>query len=734
MKILKLLLISIGVLFYTSSICQSSQQNATILKGIIVDNRGEAAIGVSLQIENTYEGAYTDANGAFYFSSEQRDSQVLIIYSLEYEREAIPIFLGDTDTLNLNLEVEKGAIVVDEVTVSGIKEFKTSDKQKTNVLNRLEILTIATDANVLSAFQAMPGVQPVGESNGLFIRGGTNNETQTFIDGLKIDKFSNSSPKNMQSSSRFSPNMFQGSFFSSGGYSALYGQATSGALILETTDLPLKSNADWGISPLFVQGGAQKLSQNKRTTYGATFNYFNLGLAFEVFPVNTEFTKPPEILDMTFNFKQKVGEGGMFKYYGSLGTNRLGIQRNDLDNASLINETDLANKFLFSQATYTHILPSDWKIYVGTGISYNFDDFNYQGYLIENPENPVAEVESDIDASLLQLRSVLSKHNRKSKLDFGGEFQHAINRDMLNGEAVELEDNYGALFAEYEQLIGKGLFLRLGLRGEHFSLNEKTTLSPRATATYMFSKNESLYASYGVFYQRPEYDYLYQKQDLDLYRGTHYIAGYKKGNNYRYMRLEAFRKDYQGLVKFSPEINSTGTGYAQGIELYWKDKKTLKVMEYWLSYSYLDTQRDYLDYPVAAQPSFASNHVMSLTLKKYFAKRSLNFGMNYTYASGRPYRNPNQPAELFMSDRTIGYHNLNLNLAYLPKIGDSFSVIVLTVSNLLGTKQVFGYEYSSLDFSRRRAILPTTDRFVFLGFFMNFGIDRTKNIIDRELN
>lgn len=733
MKSIKLLL-TITCLFLTTVIFgQSDPQNHVVISGKVHEPKGDPAISVSLQIENTYEGTYTDIDGAFVFHSFQRDSQVLVVYSLEYKRQEIPIFIGDKDSLYFDIQVEKGAVSIDDVMVLGIKNFKTSDKQKTNVLNQLEILTIATDANVMSAFRALPGVQPIGESSGLFIRGGTNNETQTFIDGLRVDKFSNSSPKNMASSSRFSPNMFQGSFFSSGGYSALYGQATSGALILETTDLPVKSSADLGISPLFLQGGAQLLSNDAKSTYGATFNYLNLGLVFDVLPLNTDFIKAPEMLDMTFNYKRKTGPAGMLKYYGSVGANRMAIQNHDLDNAGLLNQTTLQNKYLFSQATYTNVFPSDWKLYLGAGFSANYDHFGFTSIIEDSEHDTVSDISIGQDATLLQLRTVLSRNFKKSKFDFGGDYQQSVNTEE-ESNSNRLQDQYASLFAEYEQLVGSRWSFRAGIRAEHFSLNDQITLAPRITTTYMLKKNEQVYGSYGIFYQKPEYKYLYLKNDLDLYKSTHYIVGYKKGTNYRYFRLEAFRKDYENLVKYTPEISSTGDGYAQGVELYWKDKKTLKVIEYWLSYSYLDTKRNYLNYPIAAQPTFASNHVVSLTMKKYFPKQSVNFGMTYTYANGRPYFNPNQPDLFFLSDRTKDYHNINLNLAYLPKIGNSFSVIVLTVSNLLGTEQVFGYEYSSTDYSKRRAILPTNDTFVFLGFFMNFGIDRTHDIIDRELN
>jgi vitamin B12 transporter len=734
MKLFKSILTAAGLMLALATFAQTDSNQPVVIHGKVYEAKGDPAISVSLQIENTYEGTYTDVDGSFIFHSFQRDSQKLVVYSLEYEKREIPIFINGQDSLYFDIEVSKGAISIDDVMVLGIKEFKTSDKQKTNVLNQLEILTITTDANVMNAFRVLPGVQPVGESSGLFIRGGTNNETQTFIDGLRVDKFSNSSPKNMAASSRFSPNMFQGSFFSSGGYSAQYGQGTSGALILETTDMPMRSSAELGGSPLFLQGGAQMLTKDEKNTFGATFNYLNLGLVFDVIPVNMDFLKEPEMLDVTFNYKRKTGPAGMIKYYGSVGANRMGIQNDDLDNMGLMNQTRLKNKYFFSQATYTNVFPSDWKIYLGAGFSANYDDFRFSSVLKENGNDTVSDIVIDQDATLFQLRSVLSRNFKKSKLDLGGEYQHSINLDEQEGNQRSLQDHYTAFFTEYEQLVGARWSFRMGLRAEHYSLNDKVVVAPRFTTTYMIKKNEQVYGSFGVFYQKPEYQYLYQDRELDLYKSNHYIAGYKKGNNYRYFRVEAFRKDYQNLVRYSPEINSTGDGYAQGLELYWKDKKTLKVIEYWLSYSYLDTKRDYLRYPIAAQPTFASDHVVSLTLKKYFPKRSLNFGMSYAYANGRPYYNPNRPDELYLSDRTKDYHNVNLNIAYLPKIGDSFSVVVLTVSNLLGTDQVFGYEYSSTDFSRRRAIVPTNDTFVFLGFFMNFGIDRTQDIIDRELN
>ena len=45
----------------------------------------------------------------------------------------------------------------------------------------------------------------------------------------------------------------------------------------------------------------------------------------------------------------------------------------------------------------------------------------------------------------------------------------------------------------------------------------------------------------------------------------------------------------------------------KGVELFWRDKKSLKNIDYWVSYSYLDSKRDYLNYTESLFPNFAQN-------------------------------------------------------------------------------------------------------------------------------
>ncbi len=57
---------------------------------------------------------------------------------------------------------------------------------------------------------------------------------------------------------------------------------------------------------------------------------------------------------------------------------------------------------------------------------------------------------------------------------------------------------------------------------------------------------------------------------------------------------------------------------------------------------------------------------------------------------------------------------------------------MITVSNVLGQNQVYGYNYGPVT-QNKEAITPNAKRFVFLGWFVSFGVDRTQEAINNNL-
>jgi hypothetical protein len=91
-------------------------------------------------------------------------------------------------------------------------------------------------------------------------------------------------------------------------------------------------------------------------------------------------------------------------------------------------------------------------------------------------------------------------------------------------------------------------------------------------------------------------------------------------------------------------------------------------------------------------------------------------GLTYSFATGRPYNNPN--TTVFNGEKTKNYNNLSFNASYLTNVFGNFTVVYFSLTNMLGFSNIFGYRYSS-DGSYREAIIPATLRSAFLGIFIS---------------
>jgi len=302
------------------------------------------------------------------------------------------------------------------------------------------------------------------------------------------------------------------------------------------------------------------------------------------------------------------------------------------------------------------------------------------------------------------------------------------------------------VFAETDIYITNDLAAKIGGRFEHSSLLNKSNIAPRVSLAYKTGKQSQASLAYGIFYQNPEKKYLPSPDVLTFSKATHYIAQYQKVTSKTTFRSEVFYKKYNDLIKTDMinaaqqvAANNNGYGDAKGLEIFWRDKKTFKNIDYWVSYSYLDTKRDYTNFPYAIQPNFAAKHTASLVMKKFVTKWKTGFNMSYTYASGRPYYNIMYDGSNYKftdMGKAKDYNNVSFSLNYLPglfkKDSKTFTVLVLTVNNIFGINQLYGYNYS-YDGSRKTPILPPSRTFIFLGAFISFGIDRTEDAINSNL-
>ncbi|HTF21632.1 MAG TPA: TonB-dependent receptor [Chryseolinea sp.] len=508
----------------------------TQITGTVKETNGNTLEYVNVFLAGSADGATTDSLGRFSFLTSEQGQQLLTASFVGYKSfEHSVVLSGGNVTENIILLADSKQL--GEVVISA-GAFEASDKARGASLTPMDAVTVAgTGADLANAMRALPGTQQIGEQAGLFVRGGTNEEAKQFIDGLLVKSPNFSNVPGILQPARISPFLFKGIIFSSGGYSALYGQAMSSALILESVDIPEKSSASFSIFPPHQGIGFQHLSKDKRSSYGINAGYSNFDTFYNnIVPQKPDYFHGPEYLATDANFRIKAGQNGMVKFYTNLGYNSVGMRNPDIDSTELQSSFQNLGKNIFTNVTYTSYLRNKWEVDIGTALSH--DDVTLTNQLLD----PAYEVVT-IDeypfinknriirnrSGLVQGRIVLSRFfERNHTVRFGTEVFLSKDDYSANDTLKSLKDNTIAAFIEGDIYLTGNFAAKAGVRFERSSLLNAHAFAPRINLAYRFNKGGQLNVAYGVFFQSPENHYLRQSNSLIFTRATHYIVNYQK--------------------------------------------------------------------------------------------------------------------------------------------------------------------------------------------------------------
>ncbi len=695
----------------------------TTISGIVTAKNGTPIEGANIYLDGTYDGASTDASGAFSFVTEEEGVQTLVISYVSYEPFMMAADVSQMKNLKIALREDVNSL--DTVVISA-GTLEASDNSKVSVLKPLDVVTTASAlGDFVGALQTLPGTTTVAEDGRLFVRGGDAGETQIFIDGIRVFTPYSPTTNNIPTRGRYSPFLFDGITFSTGGYSAEYGQALSSVLLLNTVDEPDQEKTD--VAVMTVGGGIGNTQKWEKSSLSFNTSYINLAPYIAIFPDRNDWDKPFEAVAGEAVYRQQL-KGGLLKVYAAFDSTNFKLTQEDIDLPEGL-DFQLKNYNFYTNTSYSTDINDSWKLDAGGSFTISKNDILFLDNNIENRENSA------------HLKVKLRKRfSNRFKLSFGAEqFITDFTEDFRN---PEFSDNYGfnnnlsAVFAESDIIFSRKFALKLGLRGEYSDLFDQYTLSPRSSVAYKTGKNSQLSVAYGDFYQQPFNDVLKFERNLEAQHTQHYILNYQYVANNRILRAEAYRKTYDKLVTYDTEfpvtnsvIQNNGDGYARGFDLFWRDNNTIKNVDYWISYSFLDTERMYRNYPVAATPSFANKHNLSTVVKWWINDWKSQIGFSHQFASGRTYTNPNVPG--FLQEKTKAYNSLSFNWAYLIS---QQKILYFSVNNVLGTKNINGYQYPSTADANgnfnRRTVRPAADQFFFVGFFWTISKDGSDNQLD----
>ena len=696
----------------------------TTLTGKVIDEQKQPINGANVFLKGTYDGTTTDENGEFSFKTSTEGNQILQISFISFETVLININVENFQAKTFMLKEDLNTL--DAVVVSA-GTFKAGDNSKVTALKPLDIVTTAGSAgNIIGALQTLPGTQTVGESGRLFVRGGESNETQTYVDGIRVAQPYGATANNVPTRGRFSPFLFDGITFSTGGYSAEFGDALSSVLLMNTIDEPKQDQTDISIMTVGAGLGKTKKWENSSMTFNTS--YMNLAPYQAIVPQNLDWNKPVEVFSGESIFRTKI-KNGLLKVYAAYDNTNFDINQKNINFEDKI-RVKIINSNFYLNSSFVVYVAENTKVQTGLSYGYSQNKITLANDKVDNDER-----------SLHYKVKFTQFLTNRIKLHFGGDYFHTnFDENFNDSQATNFSSGYnnniGALFAETEIFFSKKVAMNVGLRGSDASIVEKFVVEPRISMAYKVAENSQFSIAYGTFNQTPNQNYLKYTSSLNYENASHYIFNYMYNKQGKMFRAEAYYKDYKDLVKynhssadFDSNYTNKGYGFAKGIDLLWRDNKSIKNLEYWISYSFIDSKRDYKNYESNVTPSFIAKHNFSIVTKYWIEKLKSQVSSTYSYNSGRPYNNPNS-AE-FMNEKTKSYNNMSFSWAYLLS---QQKILFLSVTNALGTNNVFGYEYAnSTDMNgqfQRQAITQPASRFIFVGFFWTISDNKKSNNLE----
>ncbi|MCF6132583.1 TonB-dependent receptor [Flavobacterium wongokense] len=707
--------------FYTFTlllIAYISNAQQTI-SGTVVDEKNKPIAGANVFIDGTYDGASTDEKGTFSFQTTASGNQTLVISFLTFE--TLKLTIDANNCKDKMFKLKESVNTLDAVVITA-GSFNAGDKSRVSVLKPLDIVTTAGSAgNIIAALQTLPGTQNVGEDGRLYVRGGEADETQTFVDGIRVAQPYGATTNNLPTRGRFSPFLFSGMSFSTGGYSAEYGEALSSVLLLNTQDEADQNKTD--ISFMTVGLGLSNTQKWKKSSLSVNTAYIDLAPYQVAIPQDVDWNKPYQSLSGETVYRYNFANG-IFKAYAAFDASRFDLNQEDI-NATEKVRVNLNNNNFYFNSSYKGNFSGNWQIFTGVSYGYSHNKIFLNALDITSVEH----------ASHLKLKFT-KKLSDRVKLNFGSDyfitkFDEEVS-DVLN---VGYDSNIAAVYTEADIFFSKKFAAKFGVRASNNDYINESSISPRASLAYKVSKNGQFAFAYGNFEQAPRQEYLKFSDNFTNEKASHYILNYQYTKNSRTLRAEVYYKGYSDLVKYDtdrPQVetisnySNNGKGFAKGIDIFWRDGYSIKNLEYWFSYSYIDTKRDYQNFPVEATPSFVATHGASLVTKYWISDWKSQIGLTQQFSSGRPYNDKNQPA--FMNGRTKSYSSLSFSWAYLLS---QQKILYFSVSNVLGTQNIYGYNYTNepdpSGFYDRKAVTPTADRFFFIGFFWTISDNKKDN-------
>ncbi len=469
---------------------RATKSKLAVISGSVKDESGAAIPYANVFISSTTEGQVTDDSGHFSFTTKAAGNVELVLSAVGYRKSVHEISIVPGREYDIDVILSDAQIVTKNVDVTA-SSFASEPGKGLSMTSMDVYTTPGGAADIFQSLKTLPGLTQVSESSELYVRGGDPSETLVLIDQASLyNPYTFESPYGGLFSN-LNTSAIGGMYFSSGGFSAKYGNALSGVLDLQTKGIPEGRSLQLGVSMAGASLGIEVPTSDSKF---AICLYGRKNFTKPIFWLNgglDRFASTPSSQDLDASLTYKYSQSGTIKLFVLASSDDEGVN---------VNLPELDGIFTGRSGDYTinlqHADMIGENLLVRTSISgSNYKDTWTLGLLNLDRTDRTRKLRSDIEDTQWE----------NFKLSFGGEVEWREEQytgtipnyqyDLRPGSSSEaLDANFSAVrygaYVEGEKkdfASVRNLFVVAGLRGDYVDMIKTSWLDPRFTVGYSLS-------------------------------------------------------------------------------------------------------------------------------------------------------------------------------------------------------------------------------------------------------
>jgi len=513
---------------------------------------------------------------------------------------------------------------------------------------------------------------------------------------------------------------------------------------MESQNLPLQPNyyANLGLAGASLGAHVPVLPGKLGVRF--TGNQSFTDIMFRVNGQEDEFTTTPRGTDGNLSVVYQYSPSGRIKAFNFMTTDRVGVH---------VDQSSFQGVFQGETTNWLHNLQwtdifRGWLMQTSASLN-RFSAKQRLGNLNLQPADDTYKLRTDWEREASEtMRVRFGAEVERTDNRFRGTIPTQVGILDPNANRTVLDEAYAATrtggYAEVELKPARRIVASIGLRSDHHNLAQSTTVDPRLSLRYLFTKETDLRLAWGRYHQFAE-PYLYNPEsgnpNLGAQTAQHFIAGIGHERDMLMVRVEAYAKTYDDLVLRHMPLNyaNLGDGVARGIDVFVKYGAFLRTrFNGWISYSVLDSRRlqvrdlgTDLAYQDGPSP-FDITHNLTL-VGKWRLIGFLNVGATFRHATGRPITpivdaHPMNNGSYYLpvegtigTERLPAFQRLDAQLSYSFPLPNSSNIVAyVAFSNLLNRANVLSYDYNA-DYSERTPRTTNYRRFIYFGVSMTLN-------------